>query len=223
MRKVTDEAHANAQENIALPAFVPYPPAPWHAVGQAWAGLFRANRTESLPPGLTPLIGAGWRVVALVRYLEGSDLCYDEVIVGALARVGWRVGLYVETIAVDSASSLWGGRRIWGLPKTLATFTWEGDHCRITDSEGLMMTLRVNRHNGWLPSLLLAAVGIGRLDERWAMLTAPGRARLIQAGLHIEEWSARFPYTLAHKPLIACAANPFHVMFPPPKIVGSKH
>ncbi len=209
---------------LGEPAETPYPPAPWRMSGQFWAGVFTASRPARLPGGLKPLGSARWRVLALVRYREGT-LRYDELLFGAPARHGLRVGVYVEGIWVDSVPSLWGGRRIWGLSKQLARFTWVGDTCQITDALGPIVTLRVNRRPSWAPPLPLITAGIGRLGDQWAFVSTPMWARLGAAGMRVVEWSPRFAETaggLGKHPWLAMKAAPMCVRFPPPTLVDMK-
>lgn len=217
---MSDTLH-EASTRPALPPEIPYPPAPWRATAQLWAGLFRADAPATLPVGLTPLIGAHSRVIALIRYLAGSTLVYDELLIGTPARIGLHVGVYVEYLYVDSVASLWGGRRIWGLPKELATFTWQGETCRVADSAGKsLVTLRVNRGASALPPVPAAVIGIGQVDDSWAFIIAPMWARFGWPGLRILEWSPRYPYRVAEKPRIALAARSAQVTFQPPRFVS---
>lgn len=205
---------------LAIPPEIPYPPAPWHATGQLWVGLFQADAPAALPIGLTPLIGSRARVIALIRYLDGSTLVYDELLIGTPARADLRPGIYIEYLYVDSVASLWGGRRIWGLPKELATFTWHGETCQIADSAGEpLVTLHVNRNASVLPPLPAAVVGIGQLHNSWAFITAPMWARFGRPDLRITEWSSRYPYRVGKKPRLALAAKAAHMTFPPPSVV----
>ena len=211
-------AHINT--DAGLPEFAAYPPAPWHARGQCWAGLFRADMPATLPTRLKPLLDSRWRVVALVRYEAGSTLRYDELVVGPLARHGPRCGIYVEQISVDNVASLWGGRAIWGLPKRLASFTWQGDHCRVADDAGAIATLRVNIQPARLPIYApFIAPAFGLLEGHPAHLVAPGVARLSRSGMLLEEWSPRFAYRLSPRPLLSIAAKPFRARFLAPAIV----
>lgn len=210
-------------ERVRLPAAMPdsdsYPPAPWHAHGYAWAGIFRASRDATLPRGLAPLLPARWRMLALVRYLPGSTLAYDELIVGPVVRAGMRPGIYVEHISVDSVASLWGGRRVWGLPKRLARFAWHGDYCRISDENGLLASLRVRRGTSALPALPAVAAAFGVLGGRLAYLFAPVWMRPGRAELHVSLWSSRFGYRLGRRPLASVAGAPFAATFPPPELL----
>lgn len=205
---------------LKLPPEAPYPPAPWRATAQLWMGLFRADTSAMLPADLVPLIGARTRVIALIRYLEGSTLVYDELLIGTPARIGLRPGIYVEYLYVDSIASLWGGRRIWGLPKELATFTWEGSTCYIAGSAGEpLVTLQVNRGARALPPLPAAVIGIGQLHNSWAFITAPMWARFGSPGLRVIAWSARYPYRVENRPRFALAAKSARVTFPSPSLV----
>ncbi len=112
-------AQAAWATEMALVSETPYSSAPWKAPSQYWAGLFRASAQASLPRGMRPLLGSCARVVTMVRYLPGSMLVYDKLIVAVPVLLGWRPVLYIDLIGVDSLASHWGGRRIWELPKTL--------------------------------------------------------------------------------------------------------
>lgn len=192
-----------------------YPPAPWYFQGQAYIGLFRADRPARLPAGLRPLLNRHWRVVALIRYQAGT-LRYDELIVGSLARQGWRVGVYIPTIWVDSMPSLRGGRHIWGLPKELATFAWAGDTVQISDDTGVIATLSVDRRAAWLPPLWGPLPGIGRLDDRFTFFAARLWGRFGRSELRLHHWSERFGYRLDERPVVSAAAKPFRATIPPP-------
>ncbi|MEM5838755.1 acetoacetate decarboxylase family protein, partial [Pediococcus acidilactici] len=65
--------------------------------------------------------------IYLSYYGSGSVLEYSELIVIA-AFVGYKgkFGGWVSHIYVDNPDSVAGGREVWGLPKELAEFTWEG-------------------------------------------------------------------------------------------------
>ncbi len=196
-----------------------YPPAPWRARGQLWAGVFRADMAAAIPAGLTPVLGRRWRIVALVRYLPGSTLQYDELMIGSLARAGLRPGIFIERLYVNNLASLWGGRRIWGLPKELASFAWDGDICRVADAGGAIAAMHLNLQPAWLPPLPVTSWGIGRMDDAWSFIATPMWARLSRANMRLLDWSPRFNYRLAPGPLITLAAKPFRAIFPPPTLV----
>src|SRR4051812_33530509 len=140
----------------------PYPPPPWISDGQMWTGVYPVTSPPALPEGLRPFLDPSWVLLVFVRYLAGT-LRYDELVIGSLARRGLRVGIYVHDIWVDSEASLRGGRRIWGLPKELATFAWEGDTVHVADAEGPIATLSVDRSPAPSPRIWTIAPGFGRL------------------------------------------------------------
>ena len=104
------------------------PPPPWLATGQCgWpprpppvGSRFRLT--------FPPWAARGRLVIALARFR--GTLSYDEFAVGSLVRRGTRGGLWCQRIWIDDAASLWGGRRLWGIPKQLARFDWTGPPCR---------------------------------------------------------------------------------------------
>ncbi|HEU0027209.1 MAG TPA: acetoacetate decarboxylase family protein [Ktedonobacterales bacterium] len=207
-----------ATEIAAVPE-TPYPPAPWQAISQYWAGLFRASSPAGLPPRLRPLLGSHTRVVTVVRYLPSSTLVYDELIVAVPVLVGWRPGLYIDHIWVDSLASLWGGRRIWGLPKNLADFAWSDHGVTVADNAGLIMELALDRSPARGPALPFATAGIGQLGDHWAWGVVPMRARFGGAGLRIAAMSPRFGFQLSARPSIAVASRDCRVTFPGPKLL----
>ena len=188
----------------------PYPPAPWRAKGQIWMGAFEVESPLPLPAGLRPVLSPKWISVLVVRYLEGT-LKYDELAICSLARRGLRFGAYVHHIWVDSVPSLWGGRRIWGLPKELATFAWDGDTVRVTDNEGPIATITVNRRTGQLPPLGLFSPGFGVLDGRLVQASAFLKGPVGRSGMRVEEWSSRFPYRAMGTPRFSFSINPMAI------------
>ncbi len=197
---------------------VPFPPAPWHFRGQAWAGLFRSEQPIAVPHDLQPLLGRHWLVVALVRYLVGP-LHYDELFLGSPIRYGRHIGVWIDRIWVNDLASLWGGRRIWGLPKELARFDWRGDTVSIEDMAGPVATPQIDRRMSWLPPLPAAVFGVGRLGQHWALTPAHGWAWPSRAGLHITNWSRDLPYQPRSTPICAIAAHPFIATIDPPRLL----
>ncbi|MEU7226562.1 acetoacetate decarboxylase family protein [Streptomyces chrestomyceticus] len=159
--------------------------------GHLWGGLFATDAAPALPPDLSPLTARSLAVF-VIRYREGT-LRYDELIVGTPARHGRRAGLYVHWIWVDDERSLRGGRRIWGVPKQLAEFRWEGPRVRVTDGQGLVAALRLSAKGPSLPRLPLPMTGFGTLDEARTVFTARFTARPGAASVRVEEWPARLP------------------------------
>ncbi|HZC07366.1 MAG TPA: acetoacetate decarboxylase family protein [Ktedonobacterales bacterium] len=209
--------------DLVTPPETPYPPAPWRAHAQSWLGLFRGDRPAALPIGLRPLLGSRMRVVALVRYLPGSTLVYDELIIATPALLGVWPGLAIEYIWVDSLASLWGGRRIWGLPKELAEFAWDERGVRVSDASGTLMSMDVDRRGAARgPAWPLATASIGRVDDAWAYSVFPMRARLGHAGMRLRDLSPRFGFTLTERPLLSGATRDARVTFSPARMLPSR-
>ena len=122
---------------------VPYPPAPWKCSGQMWTGIFKSDIPRTLPGGFKHFLDPHLFIVSLIRYLDGT-LRYDELLFSTLARLGPRPGIHVDDIWVNERASLWGGCRIWGLPKNLAEFGWDGSTVQITDEHGLIAKISVD-------------------------------------------------------------------------------
>ena len=198
---------------------IPYPAAPWDMKGQLWMSAFKSDAPVQLPPGLKHFLDPKTIVVTVVRYLEGT-LCYDELIVGTPARLGARVGVYVDYIWVNSLASVWGGRRIWGLPKNLAEFAWDDSTVRISDEQGPIATITVDMTLGYSPWVWMPTPGIGQLENnQWAYTIGQMWARLGGRAMHIEEWSTRFAYRLAPKPAFSLGAKSFRMRVPAAKIL----
>src|SRR5829696_2874180 len=202
-------------DDMPLPPEVPFPPAPWHLSGELWVGFFRTTRHPALPPGLAPVFAPRWRVLMLVRYTGGTRQ-YDELLLGAMARRGWRIGLFVEHIWVADAVGLWAGRRLWGLPKQAATFTWQGDTVTVADAAGPLATVRVNRRPAPPLRVGLVLPSLGRLDQQWLHILTRLTTRLGPAGLQVTRLAARVPYALPPRPRLAFAAKRFAMVLPAP-------
>ena len=192
----------------------PYLPAPWELWGQMWMGLFRLRAgSMPVPAGARPLLGPRWLVLVFVRYLDGV-LRYDELAFGTPIVYQKRQGMWVDRIWVDSEQSLWGGRRLWGVPKEMAHFDWRGDTVGVADDDGPIVTLSLNRKPARLPKIGFSAPGLGQIDGQWVASRGRFRSRLGWAGLRIEAWPDRFPYRPAARPLVSLAAKPFHLHLP---------
>lgn len=194
---------------------VPFAPAPWRMRGEAWVGVFTADRELPLPAPWRPLLSARTVAVVVIRYREGT-LQYDELIAGPLVRHGLRTGLLVERIWVDNATSLWGGRRIWGMPKQLARFVWDAKRVQVEDAVGPIARLSLGRTRLRAPLPLAPLLGIGRLANAWVLM--PGRARgwAGPGSMRVEAWSDRFPYRLEGAATASIHASPLTFLFPPP-------
>ncbi|MEU2793287.1 acetoacetate decarboxylase family protein [Streptomyces sp. NPDC007100] len=195
----------------------PYPPPPWHLRGHLWGGLFAAESCPAPPADLSPVLPRSLAVL-LIRYREGT-LVYDELLVGTLARRGLRIGVHVHRIWVDDAQSMWGGRRIWGVPKELAEFRWHGPRVRVTDGEGLVATLGVTSKGPSLPRLPLPLAAFGSLDGTRTFITARFSARPSAGSLRTHEWSARLPALRRPDAPLGLAAASFDIRLPAPALL----
>lgn len=118
-----------------------YPPEPWALQGQLQASAFLvplASVPVDLPPGCRPIrfgrnaiVGAIW-----VSYEPGGVLDYSELMTVLIVRQGARIMPTITHIWVDSIASRNGGRALWGIPKQLASFEFEGGNYSARDDEG---------------------------------------------------------------------------------------
>lgn len=118
-----------------------YPPEPWDLRGQLYASAFLVPAHEinvELPPGCSLVRVAGRVVVGAVwvSYEPGGVLSYRELMTTVLVRRGLRVLPTITHIWVDSEASRDGGRALWGIPKELASFDFDGAHFAARDDAG---------------------------------------------------------------------------------------
>ena len=198
-------------------AEVPFPPAPWRMSGECWGGLVKADRDVPCPAPWKPLLSSRMAMVVLMRYRAGT-LQYDELMVGPLVRHGLHVGLWIPHIWVTSEASLWGGRRMWRLPKELATFTWEEGRVRVADASGPIATFGMEQRPGFWPALPVPMPGVGGAPGGWTTFVGWMRARLAPGGLRVEEWSERFPFRLQGPASLSVRAHPMSITVPGPTV-----
>jgi hypothetical protein len=136
-------------------------------------------------------------------------LRYDEILFATPARQGHRLGIHVDDIWVNDLASLWGGRRIWGLPKNLADFAWDGSIVQISDKRGLIAKISVDFRPVRLPSIWMPAPGFGHLDQSLLYFAGNFWAHLGRSGMQIVEWPTRFPALQNDKPTLSFGARPF--------------
>jgi hypothetical protein len=200
-----------------------YPATPWRFRGKFWAGIFKTSSTIELPAGLKPVLNRRWLVVMLIRYLEGT-LQYDELAFGVLARWKGYAGLYVPYIWVNDLKSLHGGREIWGVPKEMADFAWDGqDEHRVcvSDQDGPILTLEMGDGGSLAPAWLVMP-GIGHVENHWVYGILRMRGGLRRTNLQIAQWSERFPWQVSECPIFRVAASEFRATFPAPKLLPHK-
>jgi hypothetical protein len=193
---------------------IPYPPPPWDMKGQFWMGSFKSDVPVPLPTGLKHLLDPHSLTVVLLHFSEGT-LCYDELAFGTLARLGWRVGLYVDYIWVNHLASLWGGRRVWGLPKNMAEFTWKDAGLSVTDDRGPVVTFKLDMSPANLPRVGMPMPMITQLEDGswlYSPVSLSWRGRVGGASISIEEWPERFDYHPSNKPFFSFSGKPFHMV-----------
>ncbi|QIX26885.1 acetoacetate decarboxylase family protein [Nocardioides sp. JQ2195] len=100
-------------------------PAPWtvRASAVVWWSRATPEATDALPPSLRDRARAAVVVGGMVRYADTPVGVYDEVFGAIGFRRGRRFIATIPFMAVDSPSSLVGGRDNWAIPKALADFT----------------------------------------------------------------------------------------------------
>jgi hypothetical protein len=118
-----------------------YPPEPWQLRGQAHVSTHLVPLSDvpvDLPPGCRPIrigrfgiVGTAW-----VSYEPGGVLSYREFMATLLVRRGWRIMPTIVRIWVDSETSRDGGRALWGIPKDLASFEFDGTRLSAWDEKG---------------------------------------------------------------------------------------
>ncbi|MGW7001948.1 acetoacetate decarboxylase family protein [Streptomyces sp. NPDC054933] len=181
-----------------------------------------AKTTEPLgiPADLAPLVGRCRLAIVLVRY-ESGTLRYDEFALGSLVRRGHRIGLLIHRIWVDDPASLWGGRRLWGIPKELARFRWDASTVTVRTAEGPLAAFTVGARPAWrLPVLLAPLPAFGQLDGERVLLPGRAVARFGVTSVVIDEWSAALPALIGKPRLRASTADPCRFTFPAGRVLG---
>jgi hypothetical protein len=192
-----------------------YPPAPWHSRGELWMGLFATRRTLDVPVDLRLASPRHHIVLILVRYLEGT-LHYDEFIIGSLVRRGYRCGVWVHSIWVDDLASMWGGQRIWQVPKKLASFTWDASSVQIADDHNTVATLSTHPRSIRLPTVPFILPGFSGFAEKRLFTVIRIRGRLRREEIRVVDWSDSLPALAAKTSRFAVAVQPFQLIVPSP-------
>jgi acetoacetate decarboxylase len=179
----------------------PYPPAPWRLVGDPAVlavSTLDAAAARRHAPGDLALYGLGGRTLGgllAARYRPASTLAYSELaVVLGLARGGWCVG----PLYVDDAASLRGGRELFGVPKELATFTWQPDSVEVQRDGQLIVRLAWSAPRLRLPLPVLATVVGAARSFRVAGLL---RAMPVRVHVDVPEASPLAPLRLTRPPI----------------------
>ncbi|SHM92930.1 acetoacetate decarboxylase family protein [Cryptosporangium aurantiacum] len=104
-------------------------PAPWRTRIDAafWWHRAAPDARSVLPPELAASGVIPVTLGAFVRYRETPVGPYSEVFASPVLLRKWPVPpMHIPFMAVDSLTSVHGGRTNWALPKTLASFEWSG-------------------------------------------------------------------------------------------------
>lgn len=164
-----------------------YPPAPWTLQGRGvlLLHLLDTSRAQPFVPAgfsiLSVLLGKTLGGIFLATYEAGSSLAYHELIViPALVRYRGRPGAWISHIYVDDQASAAGGRKLWGLPKALAEFTWDaGEPGQVIVRQGGQVLCSVHPgHPSWLGRLPIFLPALSRQGEARLWFKGTGTARL---------------------------------------------
>jgi hypothetical protein len=105
-----------------------HPPPPWRLSGRVLIAPALAATAGTPDPRSGSVARLGGRSLGglmLARYELGSTLRYSELLAaGGVARTGLGVGFWIPYARVDDETSVAAGRRVWGLPKRMADFSW---------------------------------------------------------------------------------------------------
>jgi hypothetical protein len=200
----------------------PYPPAPWTLRGEAVivpVPIRVPAARRFIPDGLDIVSAAGRTAggVLLARYDRTATLAYHEIIVFAgTVKAGGKRGMWVSHIDVDLPASVAGGRRIWGLPKGLATFSWSSRDVVVED----VLSATVRRPPLALPvPLRPAAFGLRDGSLVWTASKGSLRGTFGVARLEVPPSSPLAPLGLAGT-WPALAGDRLELPFPEPQVLG---
>lgn len=210
----------------------PYPEPPWDTYGTAvfCPTLLRAEHLV-LPAGVQPVLRWGWAVgmLAYVDYRAPSPLEYQELVwMPCLTQVTLRSGkrargYHVAVMLVDSEASLAGGRELWKLPKTLASFRRTPSGVEVHAEDGTALSLNAR---AWGPSIRARSSlsTLQRDGEGYVRFRGRTEARLELARTSLSQYRPASPAWagLAEARLLGVGATltSFHAtMLPPESLV----
>jgi acetoacetate decarboxylase len=215
-----------------------YSPAPWHLQGYAvqTLQLIDVARVRPLVPSeleiVSVLPGKTLGGVYISSYGLGSVMEYNElIVVSAIVNYAGKWGAWISHIYVDNPNSVAGGRKIWGLPKELAQFSWEGNDSvkaaplgyRVTVSQANRQLCSLNYSKQNLAVPVPFSGNVFSTDSRNLLLFKgefQSRIGLIRGELEIPEESYFANLNLS-QPLLTVACEDMRLIAGAPEVVGN--
>jgi acetoacetate decarboxylase len=215
-----------------------YSPAPWHLQGYAVQTLQLVDVAR-----VRPLVPSDLEIVCLLpgktlggiyisSYGLGSVMEYNElIVVSAIASYAGKWGAWISHIYVDNPNSVAGGREIWGLPKELAQFNWEGSDSvkasplgyRVTVSQGNLQLCSLNySQQGLVFPLPFSGNVFSAASTNLLMFKGEFQSRiaLIKCEVEIPEESSFASLNLG-QPLLAVSCEDMRLIAGAPEVVGN--
>ncbi|MEG4209305.1 acetoacetate decarboxylase family protein [Microcoleus sp. S13_B4] len=216
-----------------------YPPAPWNLQGYAVQTLQLVDvaRVRPLVPSELEIVsllpGKTLGGIYISSYGLGSVMQYNElIVVSAIANYAGKWGAWISHIYVDNPNSVAGGREIWGLPKELATFSWEGSDSvkaaplgyRVTVSQGNRPLCSLNYSKQTLALPLPFSGNVFSADRSNLLLFKGGllsRIGLIKGEVEVAEESPFASLKFGH-PLLTFGCEDMRLTVGAPEVVANK-
>lgn len=215
-----------------------YPQAPWYLKGYAiqTVELLDIERARQFIPTdleiLSVLPGKTLGGIYIAAYQAGSVLEYNELIViPGLVNYSGKWGAWISHIYVDNTTSLTGGHEIWGLPKEIAKFNWQGKttganasifSITVEKGERILCHLNYKQPNFSFPFSLSAPI-FSTLDFNFLLFKGEFSSRLglIDSQLEIPTESPFASLNLGH-PWLTVYCDDLRLVAGEPKIVGTR-
>ncbi|MEG3866085.1 MULTISPECIES: acetoacetate decarboxylase family protein [unclassified Microcoleus] len=216
-----------------------YPSAPWNLQGYAVGTLQLVDvaRVRPLVPSdleiVSVLPGKTLAGIYISSYGLGSVMEYNElIVVSAIANYAGKWGAWISHIYVDNPNSVAGGREIWGLPKELAQFSWEGSDSvkaaplgyRVTVSQGNRQLCSLNYSQQTLAFPVPFSGNVFSADSSNLLLfkgELGSKIGLIRGELDVPEESPFASFNLG-QPLLTVACENMRLTVAAPEVVGNK-
>ncbi len=206
---------------------MPYPQAPWTLQGYAFQTLqlLDIDQVRPLIPSELNIIsvfpGKTLGGVYLSYYGSGSVLEYSELIViAAILNYKGKFGGWVSHIYVDNPDSVAGGREIWGLPKEMADFTWDGDRVTVTQGNRKLCSCKYNRQGFGLQQRL-GATSFSSMGSDLLLFPFEVESRFGLVGSALEiPLESPFSSLNIGQPLLTVHADNMRLKVGAPQVVG---